>query len=56
MNTAAAAGGAGAGARTGSPWSACVYQQAMSIRNAVVQRVLRLKQPKYLAGAVAVVC
>lgn len=39
--------------RAGSPWSACVYQQAMSIRNAVVQRVLRLKQPKYLAGAIA---
>ena len=37
----------------GSPWSACLYQQAMSIRNAVRQRLLRLKQPKYLAGAVA---
>lgn len=46
MNVAAARG-------AGSPWSACLYQQAMSIRNAVVQRVLRLKQPKYLAGAVA---
>ncbi len=49
MNAAAAAIARGAG----SPWSACVYQQAMSIRNAVVRRVLRLKQPKYLAGAVA---
>jgi hypothetical protein len=48
---AAAAGVAGAG--TGSPWSACVYQQAMSVRNAVRQRILRLKQPKYLAGAIA---
>ena len=38
---------------TGSPWSACLYQQALSIYNAVRQRVLRLKQPKYLAGAVA---
>ena len=44
---AAAAGGAG------SPWSACLYQQALSIYNAVRQRLLRLKQPKYLAGAVA---
>ena len=37
----------------GSPWSACLYQQALSIYNAVRQRVLRLKQPKYLAGAIA---
>ena len=53
MNAGAAAA---AGGRAGSPWSACLYQQAMSIRNAVVQRVLRLKQPKYLAGAVAGIC
>jgi hypothetical protein len=45
--SAVAAGGAG------SPWSACLYQQGVSIYNAVRQRVLRLKQPKYLAGAVA---
>lgn len=37
----------------GSPWSACLYQQAMSIRNAVRQRLRRLKQPKYLFGAIA---
>jgi hypothetical protein len=46
MNAAAAGG-------SGSPWSACLYQQAFSIYNGVRQRVLRLKQPKYLAGAVA---
>jgi len=37
----------------GSPWNACLYQQAFSIYNAVRQRVLRLRQPKYLAGAAA---
>jgi hypothetical protein len=40
----------------GSPWSACLYQQAVSIHNAVRQRLLRLKQPKYLAGAIAGAC
>ena len=40
-------------AAAGSPWNACLYQQVFSIYNAVRQRVLRLKQPKYLAGAVA---
>lgn len=46
MNATAAVG-------RGSPWSACLYQQALSVYNAVRQRVLRLKQPKYLMGAVA---
>src|SRR5690606_14779284 len=41
------------GAATGSPWSACLYQQAVSVYNATRERLLRLKQPKYLAGAVA---
>jgi hypothetical protein len=40
-------------AAAGSPWSACLYQQALSVYNSVRQRLLRLKQPKYLAGAVA---
>lgn len=39
--------------KAGSPWNACLYQQALSIYNSVRQRLLRLKQPKYLAGAVA---
>ena len=42
-------------ATSGSPWSACLYQQALSVYNAVRRRLLRLKQPKYLAGAVACV-
>jgi hypothetical protein len=42
-----------AAAATGSPWSACLYQQALSVYNAVRRRLLRLRQPKYLAGAVA---
>jgi hypothetical protein len=36
-----------------SPYRACLYLQAQSIRNAVVRRIQRLRQPKYLFGALA---
>lgn len=40
-----------AGQRPGAVFGAFVYLQAMSLYNNVRQRVLRLRQPKYLVGA-----